>query len=45
MSKLIPRIVRDFDFSMELENWETENSWFVKPTNFSVRVRERPVAR
>lgn len=44
MSKLIPRIVRDFDFSTRNENWETENRWFVKPTNFTVRVKQRPVA-
>ncbi|RHZ52629.1 cytochrome P450 [Aspergillus thermomutatus] len=42
MSKLIPRIIRDFDFSTGPEKWETENSWFVKPTNFTVRVRQRP---
>jgi hypothetical protein len=45
MSKLIPRIVRDFGFSTGRENWETENRWFVKPTNFTVRVKQRPVAR
>ncbi|KAG2016720.1 hypothetical protein GB937_006200 [Aspergillus fischeri] len=45
MSKLIPRIVRDFDFSARSENWDTENRWFVKPTNFTVRVKQRPVAR
>ncbi|EYE90342.1 cytochrome P450 [Aspergillus ruber CBS 135680] len=43
MSKLIPRLVRDFDF--ELVNpereWETENFWFVKPVNFDVRVKRR----
>lgn len=43
MSKLIPRLVRDFDF--ELVNtereWETENFWFVKPVDFNVRVRRR----
>ncbi|RLL95435.1 hypothetical protein CFD26_100536 [Aspergillus turcosus] len=44
MSKLIPRIIRDFDFSAGTDNWETENFWFVKPTNFTVRVRQRPAA-
>ncbi|GIK00365.1 hypothetical protein Aspvir_004388 [Aspergillus viridinutans] len=45
MSKLIPRIVRDFDFSTGRANWETENRWFVKPTNFTVRVTQRLAAR
>jgi hypothetical protein len=44
MSKLIPRIIRDFDFSKGVDNWETENFWFVKPTNFTVRVRQRAAA-
>ena len=43
MSKLIPRVVRDFDF--ELENpgkeWTNKNHWFVKPTDFRVRVKSR----
>ncbi|KAL2797008.1 cytochrome P450 [Aspergillus keveii] len=41
MSKLIPRILREFDFAAEKATWNTENFWFVKPTDFSVRVRRR----
>ncbi|KAI0550397.1 cytochrome P450 [Xylaria curta] len=42
ISKLIPRIVREFDF--ELTNgsaedlWTTKNYWFVKPQGFNVKV-------
>ncbi|KAI1736391.1 cytochrome P450 [Xylaria scruposa] len=42
ISKLIPRIVREFDF--ELTNgstedlWATKNYWFVKPQGFNVKV-------
>ena len=41
MSKLIPRLIRDFDFELNRpdEIWNTENYWFVKPTNFKVRVK------
>jgi hypothetical protein len=43
MSKLIPKIVREFDF--ELENpdkeWKTTNYWFVKPHDFRVHVKVR----
>jgi cytochrome P450 len=41
MSKLIPRLVRHFDFELEHpgQEWKTENFWFVKPTNFNVRVK------
>ncbi|KAL4806094.1 cytochrome P450 [Aspergillus unguis] len=41
MSKLIPRIVREFDFTAETRKWNTQNHWFVKPTDFNVRVRRR----
>ncbi|KAL4863247.1 hypothetical protein BDV12DRAFT_177740 [Aspergillus spectabilis] len=41
MSKLIPRILRAFDFNTDKRNWSTENYWFVKPTNFEVTVRRR----
>ncbi|KAI8666719.1 hypothetical protein NCS57_00898100 [Fusarium keratoplasticum] len=45
MSKLIPRIVRDFDFgldpSLQREKWHTQNYWFVKPLDFKVRVEMR----
>jgi len=41
MSKLIPRLVRDFEFELEkpAKHWETENFWFVKPIDFNVRIR------
>jgi hypothetical protein len=43
MSKLIPQLVRKFDFELENPNkeWETENFWFVKPVDFRVRVKPR----
>lgn len=45
MSKLIPRIVRDFDFTLKLEGgareWDTSNYWFVKPVGFKVGVKVR----
>ncbi|KAL3433635.1 cytochrome P450 [Aspergillus tetrazonus] len=41
MSKLIPRILREFDFTTEKKKWNTANHWFVKPTDFEVRVRRR----
>ncbi|ETS77432.1 hypothetical protein PFICI_11306 [Pestalotiopsis fici W106-1] len=47
MSKLIPRLVRDYDFELAQElsgtssTWSTRNYWFVKPTNFSVKVTMR----
>ena len=39
MSKLLPRLLRDFDFELERPEWKTENVWFVKPNSFFVRVR------
>jgi hypothetical protein len=45
MSKLIPVLVRDFDFAVDAklvrQNWQTTNYWFVKPHNFKVRVMVR----
>ncbi|KAL3480447.1 cytochrome P450 [Aspergillus californicus] len=41
MSKLIPRILREFEFTTNDQKWQTENYWFVKPTNFEVTVRRR----
>ena len=43
MSKLVPKIVREFDF--ELENpgkeWTTTNYWFVVPKDFKVTIKVR----
>ncbi|KAJ5596940.1 hypothetical protein N7450_003398 [Penicillium hetheringtonii] len=41
MSKLIPRLVRDYDFTPLRNNWKTENYWFVKPMDFEVHVQKR----
>jgi hypothetical protein len=41
MSKLIPRLVRDFDFATSDREWNTENFWFVKPTDFEVHIQRR----
>ncbi|KAJ5688989.1 hypothetical protein N7462_003381 [Penicillium macrosclerotiorum] len=41
MSKLIPRLVRDFNFTPLRKTWQTANYWFVKPTDFEVQVKER----
>ncbi|PYI08031.1 cytochrome protein [Aspergillus sclerotiicarbonarius CBS 121057] len=41
MSKLIPRVVRDFDFELETQEWTTRNMWFVKPTDFVVKAELR----
>ncbi|KAI1754951.1 cytochrome P450 [Xylaria castorea] len=42
ISKLIPRIVSEFDFELtegSAENlWATKNYWFVKPQGFNVRI-------
>ncbi|KAI3319510.1 cytochrome P450 [Xylariaceae sp. AK1471] len=44
MTKLVPRIVRDFDFELpqrqvlEDHHWSTQNLWFVKPRGFELRV-------
>jgi cytochrome P450 len=46
MSKLIPQIVRDFDFELKDPHrpWSTENNWFITPTNFRVQVKIRSQA-
>ncbi|KAK3669749.1 hypothetical protein LTR78_010377 [Recurvomyces mirabilis] len=43
ISKLIPQLIRDFDFGLVKsgKQWETRNAWFVKPVNFMVRVKSR----
>jgi cytochrome P450 len=41
MSKVIPRLVQDFDFVPLRKTWRTENFWFVKPVDFEVRVQRR----
>ncbi|PQE32402.1 cytochrome P450 protein [Rutstroemia sp. NJR-2017a WRK4] len=44
ISKLVPRIVRDWDFHLQEradQMWETENITFVKPQNFMVTVAAR----
>jgi cytochrome P450 len=43
MTKLIPQLVRNFDFELEKPDqvWETVNVWFVKQKNFNGRVKLR----
>ncbi|KAI1077749.1 cytochrome P450 [Whalleya microplaca] len=47
ISKLIPRLIRDFEFEFSGDlaeknaAWSTDNYWFVKPKNFMVLVRSR----
>ncbi|XDG09044.1 hypothetical protein ABKA04_008659 [Annulohypoxylon sp. FPYF3050] len=45
ISKLIPRLVRDYDFELSdnlaKNGWKTDNYWFVKPKDFVVRVIAR----
>lgn len=47
ISKLIPRLVRDFDFALSGKcadpagGWTTENFGFIKPRDFKVQVKER----
>ncbi|KAJ6088604.1 hypothetical protein N7486_009865 [Penicillium sp. IBT 16267x] len=41
MSKLIPRILRDYDLTPLRSTMNTSNFWFVKPTDFAVRVSRR----
>ncbi|KAI0469341.1 cytochrome P450 [Xylaria cf. heliscus] len=42
ISKLIPRIIREFDFELADgsagNSWATRNYWFVKPQGFNVKV-------
>lgn len=42
MSKLIPEIVKRFDFKlgMSAHDWKTVNYWFVKPERFPIVVQE-----
>jgi cytochrome P450 len=43
MTKLIPQLVRNFDFELEKPDreWETVNVWFVKQKNFNWRIKLR----
>ncbi|KAK6715054.1 hypothetical protein SNK04_005980 [Fusarium graminearum] len=45
MSKLVPRLIRDFNFELDPSlpggNWSTWNYWFVKPVDFKVRISLR----
>ncbi|KAL7620204.1 hypothetical protein AAE478_009197 [Parahypoxylon ruwenzoriense] len=44
MTKLIPRIVRDFDYELlggSGVTWNTANFWFVKPKGFKINVTRR----
>ncbi|CAJ0547399.1 Ff.00g041530.m01.CDS01 [Fusarium sp. VM40] len=46
ISKLIPRLIRDFDFTFPSGNHETKelktnNRWFVKPKGFNVQIQAR----
>jgi hypothetical protein len=45
MSKVIPMLIRDFDFTLashlQSKDWETTNYWFVKPRDFQVKIRLR----
>ncbi|OAQ93930.1 cytochrome p450 pisatin protein [Purpureocillium lilacinum] len=49
MSKLLPRILRDFEFSLDetlkSREWITRNLWFVKPMNFKVNIQTRTAPR
>ncbi len=50
MSKLVPRLVRDFDFELAGDagnptgSWQTRNYWFVATKDFKVRVKLREKA-
>ena len=43
MSKLIPKIVREFDFELESPDreWTTTNYWFVVPNDFRMKIKVR----
>ncbi len=47
MSKLVPRLVRNFDFELDGDSnnpsgsWQTLNYWFVATQNFRVKVKLR----
>jgi hypothetical protein len=55
MSKLIPELVRQFDFALDEQQqqqqlarpgkeWTTSNYWFVMPVDFRVKVKALPGA-
>lgn len=43
MSKLVPNLISKYDFEMVGvgNDWETENFWFIRPTNFHAKVMHR----
>ncbi|KAH8882517.1 cytochrome P450 [Thozetella sp. PMI_491] len=43
ISKLIPRLVNDYDFELcqPIMSWKTTNFWFVKPRDFMVKISSR----
>ena len=43
MYKLVPAVLRTFELSLEnpQEEWELRNAWFVKQSNFLIRLRTR----
>ncbi|KXS97489.1 hypothetical protein AC578_9065 [Pseudocercospora eumusae] len=41
MAKLVPELLRRFDFELVDEEWETSNLWFVAPKRLMVKVRMR----
>lgn len=43
ISKLIPQLIRDFDFELEDpgKGWSTKSAWFVKQYDFRCKVRRR----
>lgn len=43
MSKLLPQIIRNYDFELESPTrpWHTANFWFVKPTDFNLIIKKR----
>ena len=43
MSKVVPQLVRHFDFLPDGEkpSWRFENVWFVKQKDFKLRVKRR----
>ncbi|KAH7131305.1 cytochrome P450 [Dactylonectria macrodidyma] len=50
ISKLVPRLIRDFEFSLNKYSfrdgsWQTDGFWFVKPREFKVHAKVREGAR
>lgn len=41
ISKLVPQLVRKYDFNLQGSSWSTSNHWFVKQSKFDVVVSER----